>query len=70
MTTLEYMEKELEKQKNELKEKRRRGAPREDTSIINEKIIHYRRVCRILQSVKRSVEICERNLPSTNRGGH
>lgn len=49
MTTLEFMEKELEKHKQNLERQQTRNAPKGDLENIVTKIKHYEVVCRLLR---------------------
>ena len=49
MTTLEFMEKELEKHKQNLVRQHERNAPQGDLENIAIKICHYEKVCELLR---------------------
>lgn len=49
MTTLEFMEKELNKQVQNLSRQEKRNAPKEDIANIKTRIGHYEKVCELLR---------------------
>lgn len=56
LTTLDYMEKELIKHKNNLLVQQTRNAPNKDIICIKEKIKHYEKVCELLREEKKRNE--------------